>query len=89
MIDPTHPEGLPRIEGFHLVREVGRGGMGVVYDAVELALGRQVALKLLGGQAGQDRTVVERIRREARATARLHHTNIVPVYGVNEDRGRL
>src|SRR5262249_47377254 len=67
---------------YQLLRPVGRGGMGVVYEAVQLSLGRQVALKVLPAQCGLDPTYLERFRREAKAAGRLHHTNIVTVYGV-------
>jgi WD40 repeat protein/serine/threonine protein kinase len=72
---------------FRLLREVGRGGMGVVYEAVQESLGRRVALKVLPADAWVDPTQRERFRREARAVARLHHTNIVPVFGVGEEGG--
>ncbi len=59
--------------------------MGVVYEAEQVSLGRHVALKVLPGRVSGDRVVQERFRREARAAARLHHTNIVPVYEVGQD----
>jgi WD40 repeat protein len=70
-----------------LVREVGRGGMGIVFEAVQESLGRRVALKILPPQASLNPTYLDRFRREAEAAARLHHTNIVPVYGVGEAGG--
>src|SRR5208282_3941772 len=77
---------MPRHLGDYLIlREVGRGGMGVVYEAVQQSLGRHVALKLLPVASQGNRTQVERFRLEARAAARLHHTNIVPVFGVGEE----
>jgi WD40 repeat protein/serine/threonine protein kinase len=84
----TDPGGMPRPErigGYRIVREVGRGGMGVVYEAEQLALGRRVALKVLPLHAAKDGSGLARFRREARAAARLHHTNIVPVHEVGED----
>jgi serine/threonine protein kinase/WD40 repeat protein len=72
---------------YRIVRVVGRGGMGVVYEAVQNSLGRHVALKVLPAPGLLPPVQLERFRREARAAARLHHTNIVPVYGVGEDQG--
>jgi serine/threonine protein kinase len=77
----------PAVSGFRIVREVGRGGMGVVYEAVEEALGRRVALKALPPQAVAHPQSLDRFRREAQAAARLHHTHIVPVFGVGEQAG--
>jgi serine/threonine protein kinase len=74
-----------RIGDFQPLREIGRGGMGVVYEAEQLSLGRRVALKLFTVAAGKDDTARERFRREARAAAQLHHTNIVPVFEVGQD----
>jgi serine/threonine protein kinase len=81
-------EGSPRRLGeYRIVREVGRGGMGVVYEDEQESLGRRVALKVLPPGALEDARQVERFQREARAAARLHHTNIVPVFGVGEEGG--
>jgi serine/threonine protein kinase len=80
--------GAPRQLGdYTILREVGRGGMGVVYEAVQQSLGRHVALKVLPWQAVGDSSHLERFRLEARSAARLHHTNIVPVFGVGEAEG--
>jgi WD40 repeat protein/serine/threonine protein kinase len=72
---------------YRIVREVARGGMGVVYEAVQESLGRHVALKVLPFHAALSPTYLERFRREAQSVARLHHTNIVPVFGVGEHGG--
>ena len=72
---------------FKIVREIGRGGMGVVYEAVQESLNRRVALKLLPRHALLDEKQLKRFRREAELTASLHHTNIVPVFGVGENAG--
>ena len=76
-----------RLGEFVLVREVGRGGMGVVYEAVQLSLGRRVALKVLPLAAALDPKQLQRFKNEAAAAANLHHTNIVPVHAVGCDRG--
>lgn len=72
---------------FRIVREIGRGGMGVVYEAIELSLGRRVALKVLPSGAAMDRRLQMRFRTEVLAAAHLNHPHIVPVYGVGTDRG--
>jgi WD40 repeat protein/serine/threonine protein kinase len=69
---------------YRIIREVGRGGMGVVYEAEQVSLGRRVALKVLPRHSLLDPRSLERFRREARAVARLHHTNIVQVFGTGE-----
>jgi serine/threonine protein kinase len=87
---PREPRGgaLPESLGdFRILREIGRGGMGVVYEAVQESLGRHVALKVLAPWKDTDPEMIERFQREAKAVARLHHTNIVPVFGVGEQDG--
>jgi WD40 repeat protein/serine/threonine protein kinase len=78
---------LRQLGDYQILRKVGRGGMGVVYEAVQLSLGRHVALKVLAAHALLDPRQLGRFQREARSAARLHHTNIVPVFGVGEHEG--
>src|SRR5437879_4735015 len=66
---------------------MGRGGMGVVYEAVQISLGRRVALKVLPFAATLDPKQLQRFKNEAQAAAQLHHTSIVPVYAVGCERG--
>jgi WD40 repeat protein/serine/threonine protein kinase len=90
--EPAHDSGtspaklrpeLP-LGDYRIIREIGRGGMGVVYEAEQQALGRRVALKVLLHSAAQDAKVLARFRRESRAAAQLHHSNIVPVFDVGQ-----
>jgi len=76
-----------RLGDFRIIREVGRGGMGIVYEAVQESLGRPVAVKILPRFATLEPRHLDRFRREARTVARLHHTNIIPVFGVGEADG--
>jgi len=80
----AHVPPLERLGDFRIIREIGRGGMGVVYEAEQESLGRRVALKVLLNQALHGTRQVSRFEREARLAASLHHTNIVAVYGVGE-----
>jgi serine/threonine protein kinase/WD40 repeat protein len=78
---------LRQLGDYQILRQVGRGGMGVVYEAQQLSLGRHVAIKVLPSHALLDPRQLGRFQREARSAARLHHTNIVPVFGVGEQDG--
>ncbi|MEW6249653.1 MAG: protein kinase [Planctomycetota bacterium] len=77
-----------RLGDFELVAEIGRGGMGTVFRARQISLGREVALKVLPGGARWG-AAVERFRTEAQAAARLHHTNIVAIHAQGECEGHF
>lgn len=81
--------GLPleQLGDFRILGEIGRGGMGVVYEAEQVSLGRRVAVKVLPKQALLDERHLRRFEREAQTAAKLHHTNIVPVFGVGQQDG--
>ena len=76
-----------RLGDFRLIREIGRGGMGVVFEAEQESLRRRVAVKVLPRQALLDEKHLKRFQSEARIAANLHHTNIVEVFGVGEQDG--
>src|SRR5579859_5051556 len=78
---------LERLGDYRIIREIGHGGMGVVYEAEQVSLGRHVALKVLPQQLLANAQTKRRFQREAKAAAKLHHTNIVPVFGVGEHEG--
>ncbi|MBL7224206.1 MAG: serine/threonine protein kinase [Candidatus Brocadiae bacterium] len=80
-------EPLRELGDFRIMREVGRGGMGVVYEAEQVSLKRRVALKVLPFAAVLDQRQLDRFGREAEAAGALHHQNIVPVYSVGCERG--
>jgi WD40 repeat protein/serine/threonine protein kinase len=84
---PGAGQALGALGDFRLLREVGRGGMGVVYEAEQISLNRRVALKVLPFAATLDPRQIQRFKHEAQAAAYLHHTNIVPVYTVGCERG--
>jgi WD40 repeat protein/serine/threonine protein kinase len=86
---PGVPAGneLGELGDFRILREVGRGGMGIVYEAEQLSLGRRVALKVLPFAATMDPRQLQRFQNEARAAASLEHPHIVPVYAFGCERG--
>jgi serine/threonine protein kinase len=92
-VDPSSAQGEPalppwsRLGDYHILREVGRGGMGIVYEAQQVSLGRLVALKVLPSAASIDPKQRQRFQIEAQAAAQLHHPHIVPIFGVGCDRG--
>ena len=74
---------------FQLIREIGRGGMGIVYEAEQKSLKRHVALKVISSLIADSEKQLKRFRREAESAASLHHSHIVPVYGIGDRRLRL
>ena len=87
--DNAPPSSLPQVEGYRLVREVGRGGMSTVYLAEQIALGRQVALKVMSPQALGDEISRRRFENEVRTIARLEHPNIVRIHELGRTRDGL
>jgi serine/threonine protein kinase len=83
----TVTRGLEGLGDYRILRELGRGGMGIVYEAEQLSLGRRVALKVLPAAATLNAKNLKRFQAEARAVAGLHHTNIVPVYEIGVANG--
>src|SRR5204863_9459969 len=85
--DQGAPAELGQLGDYRLLREIGRGGMGVVYEAEQISLRRRVALKILPFAAVMDPRHLQRFRIEALAAAGLDHPNVVKVYGVGCERG--
>ncbi len=83
--EPVAP--CARLGDYRILREIGRGGMGVVYEAQQISLGRRVALKILPFAAAIDPKQRQRFQIEAQAAAQLHHPHIVPIFGVGCDQG--
>jgi hypothetical protein len=86
---PVSPEAAPlqQLGDYRIICPIGHGGMGIVYEAEQVSLGRHVALKVLSRKMLVDAKHRRRFEREARLAAKLHHTNIVPVFGVGEHDG--
>ena len=85
MVENAEPAG-GTLGDYRLLREVGRGGMGVVYEAEQISLRRRVALKVLPYSAVLDQRALARFKNEALAAAALDHPNIVPLYGIGCER---
>ncbi len=81
---PAHPE---RLGDYQILRVIGVGGMGIVYEAEHESLKNRVALKVMHPRFRTDPTYLRRFHTEARSAARLHHTNIVPVFDYGEQNG--
>jgi hypothetical protein len=81
------PELRGDLGDFRLVREIGRGGMGIVYEADQISLGRRVAIKVLPFAAAIDQKQITRFKNEAQAAAQVDHPNIVPVFAVGQQHG--
>jgi len=82
-----HVDRLERLGDYRIIREIGHGGMGIVYEAEQQSLHRRVAVKVFPKQAIGDSSQLKRFQREAETVGALHHTNIVPVFGVGQHNG--
>ena len=84
---PPQPTQLPGIDDYRIIRELGRGAMGIVCEAEQISLGRRVALKTMISSGGQSDRERQRFLHEARTASKLHHPGIVPVFDVGEAQG--
>ncbi len=82
---PRATDPFPTLTNYRFIREIGRGGMGVVFEAEHVELRRRVALKILAPHLSQDPTAKKRFQREARAASKLQHPNIVPIHDIGEE----
>lgn len=84
---PDMPREHSQLGDYLLIRTIGRGGMGVVYEAEQQSLKRRVALKVIQSDITRSPQQLQRFQREAESAANLHHTNIVPVFGIGQEDG--